>query len=165
MTTVAALMLADGRLPAGGHAHSGGLEAAAATGAVHDVATLATFLAGRLDTAGRVAAGLAAAACCGTHPLDRLYAEADARTASPALRDASRRQGAHLARASAATFGVVVGAGAAGAHHHAVTLGAVARSAGLAPVEAARLAAYAAVTGPATAAVRLLGLDPFAVQG
>ena len=58
----ALLLLADGRLPAGGHAHSGGLEAAVAAGRVHDLATLEAFLRGRLATAGLVAAAFAAAA-------------------------------------------------------------------------------------------------------
>jgi urease accessory protein len=48
--------------------------------------------------------------------------------------------------------------------HHAVALGVVARWAGLAPADAAIVAASGAVTGPASAAVRLLGLDPYAVQ-
>ncbi|HEX6468716.1 MAG TPA: hypothetical protein VF069_06420, partial [Streptosporangiaceae bacterium] len=56
------LLLADSRLPAGGHAHSGGVEPAAAAGAVTDLAGLADFLRGRLATAGLVAAALAAAA-------------------------------------------------------------------------------------------------------
>ncbi|MGH8934229.1 MAG: urease accessory UreF family protein, partial [Egibacteraceae bacterium] len=38
-----------------------------------------------------------------------------------------------------------------------------AASAGLSPCEAAACAAYDAVAGPCAAAVRLLGLDPFAV--
>ena len=40
------LVLADGRLPAGGHAHSGGLEAAVAAGRVHDLSTVESFLRG-----------------------------------------------------------------------------------------------------------------------
>jgi urease accessory protein len=40
----------------------------------------------------------------------------------------------------------------------------VAAAAGLGPDEAALAAAQDAVVGPATAAVRLLGLDPFAVH-
>jgi urease accessory protein len=40
----------------------------------------------------------------------------------------------------------------------------VAAAAGLSPAEAAQAAAYAALTGPAGAAVRLLALDPFPVQ-
>jgi urease accessory protein len=53
---------------------------------------------------------------------------------------------------------------ALGDPHHAVALGIVAAAAGLAPVDAALAAGYGAITGPASAAVRLLGLDPYAVQ-
>ncbi|MGX5657318.1 urease accessory protein, partial [Geodermatophilus nigrescens] len=63
--TAALLTLADSRLPAGGHTHSGGVEQAIAAGLVRDPASLAAFLLRRLQTAGRVAAGLAGAACRG----------------------------------------------------------------------------------------------------
>ena len=63
--TAALLTLADSRLPAGGHTHSGGVEQAIAAGLVHDPASLAGFLLRRLATSGAVAAGLAAAACDG----------------------------------------------------------------------------------------------------
>ena len=56
----ALLLLADSRLPAGGHAHSGGLAAAVTAGSVDDEVTLAGFLSGRLHTAGLVAAAAAA---------------------------------------------------------------------------------------------------------
>ncbi|MEU8329179.1 urease accessory UreF family protein [Micromonospora sp. NPDC048839] len=56
------LLVADGRFPAGAHAHSGGLEAAVAAGRVTDLASLDAFLAGRLATAGLVGAAFAAAA-------------------------------------------------------------------------------------------------------
>ncbi len=107
------LLLADGRFPAGGHAHSGGLEAAVAAGRVTGVADLAGFLRGRLATAGQVSAAFAAAthlatsyAVVDTHRPGRpgkletgtalagapgsggvavLDAELDARTISPAL--------------------------------------------------------------------------------
>jgi urease accessory protein len=45
-----------------------------------------------------------------------------------------------------------------------MALGIVARVGGLQPVDAAVAAAYGAVSGPASAAVRLLALDPLAVQ-
>jgi urease accessory protein len=48
--------------------------------------------------------------------------------------------------------------------HHPVVLGVVAASAGLGPAEAAVAAAHGTVTGPASAAVRLLGLDPYGVH-
>ena len=58
--TAALLTLADSRLPAGGHTHSGGVEQAVAAGLVHDPSSLAVFLLRRLTTSGAVAAGLAA---------------------------------------------------------------------------------------------------------
>ena len=50
------------------------------------------------------------------------------------------------------------------APHHPLVLGAGVSLAGGPPELAARAAALAACAGPASAAVRLLGLDPFAVQ-
>ena len=62
MSTASLLLLADGRFPSGGHAHSNGVEAACATGAIDDVASLGAYVEGRLATAGRVDASFAAAA-------------------------------------------------------------------------------------------------------
>lgn len=45
--------------------------------------------------------------------------------------------------------------------HQPVVLGLAARSAGLASLDAAYAAVYESVSGPATAVVRLLSLDPF----
>ncbi|MDX6744693.1 urease accessory UreF family protein [Actinocorallia sp. A-T 12471] len=266
------LMLADSRLPAGGHAHSGGLEPAVTAGAVRTVPDLADFLHGRLWTAGLVVAALAAAArtCAattehaassgaglgptGSEPAGfeqagaehagseqaraeaagpasagpgragaeragaeragaeragseragfaragaeragaerteaesagfarvggglagwaELDAEADARTPSRAQRVASRAQGKSLLRAARATWPspvldglrVPVGEGMPRAAHHPIVLGAAAHVIGCSALDAASVAAYGAVTGPASAAVRLLGLDPLAVQ-
>src|SRR5215469_75251 len=60
---VGALLLGDARFPAGGHAHSGGVEPAVTAVTVTDLRTLEAFLRGRLRTAGLVAAAIAAAAC------------------------------------------------------------------------------------------------------
>jgi urease accessory protein len=192
-TSVAALLLGDSRFPAGGHAHSGGVEPAVTAGTVTDLQTLEWFLRGRLRTAGLVAAGLAAAACAGVQrnvaPGEsaafvrdhgfwaELDAEADARTPAPAQRAASRRQGRALLRAArvvwpeaaglaslAAATGVR-GARAVGGPHHAIVLGVAAAAAGCSPGEAARIAAYQAVAGPVSAAVRLLALDPMRATG
>lgn len=180
----ALLLLADGRLPAGGHAHSGGLEAAAGAGSVFDVATTEAFLRGRLDTIGLVAAAFAAAACAAcsdggpdggsgdseTVPvaIERLEGELDARTPSPALRAASRRLGRQLLRAGRAIWPHPVLDAMAAAPgrgpHQAVAFGAVAAAAGLGAEAAAVVAAHDTVAGPAAAAVRLLGLDPLAVH-
>ncbi|MEU8054511.1 urease accessory protein UreF [Microbispora bryophytorum] len=242
----ALLLLADSRLPAGGHAHSGGVEEAVRRGAVTGAGDLARFLRGRLATAGLVTAALAAAACelaasetapvagrgtgTGTGPVTgpgtgpgtgpvtgpgtatdgggsadrdgqdcrdrrdrrelgaprdpgappprdtadgvslwrRLDAEADARTASPAQREAARLQGRLLLRTArrmwpSAALDTLARAVPEGPHHP-VALGAAAASAGCAPRQAALAAAYTSVTGPATAAVRLLGLDPVTVH-
>jgi urease accessory protein len=162
MTPVALLLLADSRLPAGGHAHSGGLEAAVAAGRVRDLSTLDGFLRGRLATAGLVAAAFAAAACARPATAAELDSGLDARTPSPALRRASRVQGRALLRAGRAMWTVSTPLADL---HHAVALGAVAAAAGLDPRQAASVAAHGSIAGPASAAVRLLGLDPYAVQG
>ncbi len=56
-------LLADSRLPTGGHAHSGGLEAAVRRGMVRAPDDVVAWLAGRVPTAGLVTAAAAAAAC------------------------------------------------------------------------------------------------------
>ncbi|WP_229072481.1 urease accessory protein UreF [Actinoplanes sp. DH11] len=156
------LLLTDGRLPAGGHAHSGGLEAQVAAGRVGDVAALGGFLRGRLATGGLVSAAFAAAACGDVSRCGELDAGLDARTPSPALRKASRAQGRALLRAGRAMWSL---SGAAGRDpHQPVALGVLAAAAGLGPGEAAVAAAHGTITGPASAAVRLLGLDPYAVH-
>lgn len=162
------LLLGDGRFPAGGHTHSGGMEVVVADGTVYDAASIADFLAGRLRTQGLVQAALAAAACAadaaGHVELD---AHASARHPAAVQRRVSRTQGRALLRAGRACWpspDLDALAGTPGGPHSAVALGAVAAAAGLRPQDAALLAALGAVQGPATAAVRLLGLDPYAVH-
>jgi urease accessory protein len=171
VSSLAALLaLADQRLPSGGHVHSGGVEQAVAEGLVTDVATLATFLERRLRTAGLVAAAVAAAAATvagGPDAPERiaaLDAETDARLPSPAQRAASRAQGRGLLRLARAAWP------APSAHlawtalgprpHHPITLGCIAHASGVGAEGAALATAYLAVSGPATAAQRLLALDP-----
>jgi urease accessory protein len=168
VNTAALLLLADGRFPAGGHAHSGGLEAAVSAGRVTGLDELASFLRGRLATTGRVAASFAAASrLAGPETLVVIDAELDARTPSPALRRASRQQGRALLRAGRATWPSPV-FDRAPRHpdgpHHPIALGLTTAAAGLTVEQTALVAAYGVVTGPASAAVRLLGLDPYRVQ-
>ncbi|MFF4791553.1 urease accessory protein UreF [Streptomyces sp. NPDC001276] len=164
MSRAALLILADGRFPAGGHAHSGGVEAAVSSGGVHDPASLEAFCRGRLHTVGLTAAGLAAAAATGYDAL-LLDEAADARTPMPALRKVARRLGRQLLRAARATWPSADLDRLAGARpqgvHQPVVLGVTAHAAGLSPLDAAQAAAYESVGGPAAAAVRLLSLDPF----
>ena len=158
MTSALALLLADARFPSGGHAHSGGMEQACDEGVVRDLPSLAGFLRGRLSTAGVVTAHAAAVVCARPGSWPRIDVALDARITSPAARQVSRQQGTQLLRAACAVWPLPTGAA-----HHAVALGLVASAAGLAPEDAARLAAYGAVAGPASAALRLLGLDPIGV--
>ena len=184
------LLLADGRFPAGGHAHSGGLEEAVAAGRVENEEDLLRFLAGRLATAGRVDATLAAASWAAApvvHELVGLDAEAAARCPSPALRKASRAQGRGVLRAARSIWPAVDTGEDDGADQgspgngtgttwsrslaaelpdgpmYPVALGAIAKQIGLGPVDVALVAAQASVSGPSWAATRLFGLDPFAV--
>ncbi|WP_131792603.1 urease accessory protein UreF, partial [Candidatus Protofrankia datiscae] len=212
----ALLLLADGRLPAGGHAHSGGIEAATVDGSVTDLADLERFLRGRLATTGLVSAAFAAATCrltrsphtdgnlpitisgrpsaappqpssdrpssnrpypeeiatssdtdlagtvtTPTRAIIELDVELDARTPSPAQRSASRAQGRALLRAGRAAWPGL--SCPVPAPHHPVAFGLVAAHAGLSPADAALAVAYSTVSGPASAATRLLGLDPLAV--
>ncbi|MFD7014218.1 urease accessory protein UreF [Streptomyces sp. NPDC059928] len=164
MSRAALLVLADGRFPAGGHAHSGGAEPAVKAGRIKTPADLAEFCRGRLHTAGLTAAALAAAAAAGLDPL-ALDEAADARTPSPALRATARKLGRQMMRAARATWpcaelDALAAARPRGAHQP-IVLGLAARAAGLGPTDAAHCVAYETVSGPATAAVRLLSLDPF----
>jgi urease accessory protein len=93
-----------------------------------------------------------------------LDAEADARMPAPATRAASRAQGRGLLRTARAAW-TAPHPGLSWAHlgprpHHSLVLGCAARAAGLDAVQTATVAAYLSITGPATAAQRLLALDP-----
>jgi urease accessory protein len=164
--TAVLLTLADSRLPAGGHAHSGGVEQAIAAGVVTDPGTLEYFLRRRLATAGAVAAGLAGAACLAAgdpERLDGLDAEADARAPSPALRTASRQQGRGLVRVGRRAWPSTVWDALPARPHHPLALGVAAAAGGLRAPDAAAAAAYLSISGPATAAQRLLAMDPITV--
>jgi urease accessory protein len=161
-------LLADSRLPSGGHGHSGGVEALVDRGLVRSVDDLALFLAGRVRTGGRVVAAGAAAACTlasGTPDWAPWDAAVSARIPSAALRTASRAQGAALLRTVALAFPTpaVAALRALPRVHHPLVLGAAAAAAGADPGQAAALALHHLVGGAATAAVRLLGLDPLRV--
>jgi len=169
---LAVLALADARFPNGGHVHSGGVEQAAASGLIATVDDLREFLYGRLRSAGLTAAVFAAAAAhaaANGGEVDWLVldAELDARTPSPAQREASRAQGRGLVRAGRAAWpspALNTLVAATGRPHHPLVLGVLAAAAGTGSWAAALVAGYQSVSGPSSAAVRLLGLDPFAVN-
>lgn len=161
-----ALLLADARFPSGGHAHSGGVEEACDRELISDTSGLRSYLRGRLLSTGTVTAQIAAFVCTRIHAgadLGWLWpaveAACDARLASPAARALSRQQGGQLARSAASVFD----AGYLRSlrdPHHPVAIGAVSAAAGLEPRAAAETAAYGSLAGGASAALRLLGLDP-----
>ena len=167
---VAALVLvADGRFPTGAHAHSGGLEAVVAAGRVRDIASLEAFLIGRAATGGLVAASFAAAACQAATDgdatrLGELDGELDARIPSPALRAASRKLGRQMLRAAQAIRPHPALPTPANRPHQPIAFGAACAGFGLGPRATALAALHDALAGAATAAVRLLGLDPFAAH-
>jgi urease accessory protein len=149
------LLLADGRWPGGGYAHSGGLEAAVALGAVHDADSLRAFVEGRLHAAGPFEAWIAAQACAGVDPMI-LNARYDARTPSPAQRKASISLGRGMLRSSARVWPeirVLTNC------HQAVAIGLVARNADIAPTAAARIAVHSFIMSPLTAAPKLFAID------
>jgi urease accessory protein len=167
--TANVFLLADGRSPTGAVTHSGGIEQAVRGGVVHDDESLSRFLVHRLRTAGVVSASLAAAACrLSDRPeeLASLDAEADARMPSAATREASRAQGRGLLRLARASWphpAYAIGGVLGERPHHAIALGVAVAAAGGACADAAVIAGLSAVSGPASAAVRLLGLDPIRV--
>ncbi|MGH3957630.1 MAG: urease accessory protein UreF, partial [Mycobacterium sp.] len=86
MSGAALLLLSDGRFPAGGYAHSGGLEESIRCGRVRDMVDLEAFLRGRAATSGVVSAAFAAASChafASEAAFDALDVELDARIPSP----------------------------------------------------------------------------------
>jgi urease accessory protein len=187
------LLLADSRLPSGGHGHSGGVEALVDRGLLRTVADLGLFLAGRIATGAAVPAGAAAAACalagsplqpaglqqCDIHPTEsqqcdipparphwRAWEHAvSVRLPAAATRAASHAQGAALLRTASLAWpsAALDTLRGLGHVHHPLVLGAAAAAAGATPSDAALLAVHHLIGGACTAAVRLLGLDPIAV--
>ncbi|AIJ26317.1 urease, alpha subunit [Amycolatopsis methanolica 239] len=154
---ISAILLADSRFPGGGHVHSGGLEEAVARGLIREVRDLPGFLHGRVWTAGYLAAAFAAASVV-CRQWTRLDEELDARTPSPAQRAASRAQGRGTARAGRIAWPSPVIdelLTATPRPHHPIITGALTAVSGGTPRDAALAVAYLAVSGPASAAVRL----------
>jgi urease accessory protein len=161
MTSLATLLtIADSRLPTGGHVHSGGVEEAVTSGLLVDIGTLRAYLRRRIRTQGLVTASVAVAVHTGTLSIPDADRETDARTPAPAARQASRAQGRGLTRLAGRVWPDnqwhLLGA----TPHLAVAAGAVGTACGLTPEHTALSVVYTTMTGSATAAQRLLALDP-----
>lgn len=169
----ALLILADGRLPVGGHVHSAGVEAALRDGRLADLDALADFVVGRLHTTALAEAAIVAATVChlvevagpAVDVLGMLDGEAGARLPVPALRAASRRLGRQLARVAGRCWPDPVLGALGDVHpdgcHQPVALGAVAFVVGADATEAAMLSLHHSAQTPVQAALKLGGLDPF----
>lgn len=157
------LALADSRLPIGGHVHSGGVEEAVSSGLLRDNASVELYLRRRIATTGLVTASLAAAVCGGALTPERAELEADARTPSPAARAASRAQGRGLLRLAKQLWPHHDWMPAGARPHLSTVFGMVGLAAGARTDELAGVVVYTTLTGAATAAQRLLALDPAAI--
>ncbi len=164
----ALLLLGDSRFPTGAHAHSAGIEASHGRGDITSVRDLAEFIDGRLATSAPTEATFAAASCAARDSYVHLDTELTARIPSPRLRSVSRSLGRQLLRPAEQAWPSVTFAELRRLHAEGplqpIALGAVAAAAGLTPADAALCLLHHLIGAITTAAVRLLGLDPFAVH-
>lgn len=166
------MLLADARLPVAGHTQSGSLEPALSGGLV--VEEIPSYLRVRIQTVVRIEMATAVVA---HHRIRKEGPAADlaavgtawaARTASPALREASRLQGQALRRLAISLWpngGGLKALGAAGQTPRAVVLGALAADLGVDATRLAHLIGYDDVQTVAAAALKLAPLDPTVVTG
>jgi len=156
------MLLADARLPTAGHTQSGGLEPAVADGV--ETAHVPDYIALRLRTVTRVEAATAAVALHSFRqslPLADVETAWAARTPSAAMRATSRIMARGLVRIVRRLWpdhssAHRLGSGAS----RAVVLAAAADACGLPPLALARLVGYDDVQTVASAALKLLPLDP-----
>lgn len=156
-----ALLLADARLPVGGHTQSGGLEPAFAAG-LDDVAA---FIALRLATVTRTEAATAVVTLAHLERgegLDAVHDAWAARTASAAMRDTSRELGRGLLRLCARLWELPP---MLDGLPRPMVLGAIAHATGLGASALAEVIAYDDTQTVASAALKLRPLDPAVATG
>ena len=155
------LQLSDSQFPVGAFAHSSGLEAYAQDGIgpddLHDLLTSQLELGwGRLDLAGWVRAWHAP----GVEALDALGRELSAWKPVPGVRSASLSIGARTARLAARLWPAWGDLRTLAYPHQAVVSGALARRAGVQPVDGALAFAQSTLTAQVAAATRCMPLAP-----
>jgi urease accessory protein len=141
------LLLADSRFPSGSYAHSLGLEQAVADG----LTDVPAFIAARSRLVAESDARFAVEMLRGNDVL----AEWSARCPSPVLREASHRLGRQLLRSAAVVWGV-----SPADLPRPLALGVVCAAARLSDEQTALLALYDDASTVASAALKLLPLDP-----
>jgi len=164
---VVALMLADARLPTGGHTQSAGLEAAVRAGL--GVAGVADYARSRLATVVRVEAGTAVVARhlarTGADPL-LVVPHWAARTPSRALRSVAGRTGRGYLRLAERIWPAVVDLLPRDSETpRPVVLGVIGAVTGLTAEQVARLTAYDDAQTVVAASLKLLPVDPAAAAG
>ncbi|NYF09038.1 urease accessory protein [Leifsonia sp. AK011] len=159
-----ALLLADARLPSGGHAHSAGMEPALLGGM--PATDVAAFLTQRARTTALVDAGAAVAAMHavldgdgrGLAPVERAWS---ARTASSAMRETSRELGRGLLRLARRIWPSAHGIGELGeAPPRPLVLGVIAAEVEMTAEELVRLAVYDDLASAVAALLKLEPRDP-----
>lgn len=173
MVSVLSMLLADGRFPAGSYAHSLGLEQAVADGLT--VEAVSDFIVARLrlvaEPEARIAVAARRGAARGVEGVLALDAEFAARCPSPVLRESARRLGGALLRSAAAVWpepeGALIGGyrAASAATPRPVALGVVGAAVGLDDRQLAALTLYDDAATVASAALKLVPLDPSHASG
>ncbi|HYP46745.1 MAG TPA: urease accessory UreF family protein [Propionibacteriaceae bacterium] len=159
------LLLADGRLPTGGHTQSGGVEPALLAGMAVD--QVPDYLMVRLRTVTEVEAAtsvlarhrwLASGSTARAAALTEVDAAWRARTVSDALRAASDLLGRSYARMARTLWSLDLGDDVV--YCRAVVVGATAAAAGLGADDTARLVGYEDVQTVVAAALKIRPFDP-----
>ncbi|MFJ7617442.1 urease accessory protein UreF [Rhodococcus erythropolis] len=165
---IASMLLADGRLPTGGHAHSSGLEPALAGGLLQS--QVPDFIRGRLETVGLVEAAATvitrrwAVSEGSAGELEDISRELLARTPSAPLREASIQLGRGLARLASRLWpqhpAVQMLMALPGHPMRPLALGVFTAISGMDDLQAARSCLYDDAQTVASAALKLLPVDP-----
>lgn len=162
-----AMLLADGRLPSGGHAHSAGLEPALLAGM--PAADAPAYLVGRAWTTSLVEAGTAVVArhrlraAPSPAALDDVVAHWAARTPSGAQREASRHLGRGVLRLADRLWPdaeAVRACAALAAPSRPVVIGAIAAVTDMDPADLVRVIVYEDAQTAAAALLKLAPADP-----
>lgn len=163
-SVAALLMLSDGRFPDGSHAHSFGMEAAVTVGRVRDPSTMRAYIEARLWSTTRTDAATAALVVRGTHSIGSVDHALELRLPGEAARITSRSLGRSLLRTAERLWpGQAPRLDDGRAPLQPVAFGAVAALSGCSPSQAALCSVHASAAALSSAALRLLGLDPFTV--
>lgn len=167
---VVSMLLADARLPVGGHAHSAGLEPALSGGM--SPADVAAYIHGRAETTSLVEAGTAVVArhrflsAPSAQGLPEVIAHWAARTPSLAQREASRLLGRGYLRLATTTWGrerAVAACAALNRPPRPVVVGAIAAATHMEPLDLVQLIVYEDAQAAAAALLKLEPTDPAAL--